>query len=228
MKIGYGPLDIERLPAAEIGPTAARLEHLGYEFIWFGGGADSIMATSIAVTAVADARLLVELNREIDPLRDAEELAVLDQLSGGRIAIVLGEDAGSDPVLLGELIRALAGAEVRGVRVYPRTAQLSLPIFSEFESGLDVPVGLISDSVRESTLVRFATTDAAIESRDQILRQTPLAISVGPGRPPAGLLPAPNLRDEILVEATIRKTSARLGARSLPPSDLDSPFHVSP
>ena len=225
MKIGYGPLDADGPPPADVGSISSLLEDLGYEFIWFGGPGDGIMAASIAVTAAQDARLLVELNREIDPLRDAEELAVLDQLSGGRVAVVLGGDALGDLDLVGEMTLALAGGEVRGVRVYPRTAQLTLPIFAEVELSLDVPVYPISDTVRPGAVVRFSTTEEAIAVRDQIRQQTPLAICIGTSEAMADLMEARQLRDEILVDPSIRKTKSGLGPRRLPASDLDSPFH---
>lgn len=225
MKIGYGPLDVDGTTGAEVGSVSSLLEDLGYEFIWFGGSGDGIMAASIAVTATQDARLLVELNREIDPLRDAEELAVLDQLSEGRLAVALGPDAVGDLDLVGEMTQALAGGEVRGVRVYPRTAQLTLPIFADVELSLDVPVYPISDTVRRGALVRFSTTEEAISAGDQIRQRTPLAICIGTSEAMTDLMEAQHLRDEILVDPSIRKTNAGLGPRPLPASDLDSPFH---
>ena len=124
-------------------------------------------------SATADEDLLpkcpipVELDRELDPLRDAEDLCVLDQLSEGRIGLVLGTGALDDADLVAELLSALDGARVRGVRVFPRPAQLALPVFSERAPG-ESRATPISREVRAACLVPLSSEDEALSRREEI------------------------------------------------------------
>ena len=125
MKLGCGPLNVDDMSESRLRETVVGIEAKLYDFVWLGSEAEAIIAGSVAAAVSRDLRILVELDRTLDPLRDAEDLCVLDQLCEGRVGLVLGRAAAADVELVQELRRALDGGRVRGVRVFPRNAQLS-------------------------------------------------------------------------------------------------------
>ena len=228
MNIGCGPLNVDDLSSAQLAKTIADIESKLYDFVWLGSDAESIIAGSVAVAVSTDLRILVELDRELDPLRDAEDLCVLDQLSEGRIGLVRGSSALDDADLVDELWGALDGARVRGVRVFPRPAQLALPVFSERAPG-ESRATPISREVRAASLVPLSSEDEALSRREEIDEKTPLLLSIGDTfEAITSLRGAMFLRDELLIaDPRIRITTMPPEgiARRLEASDKNSPFH---
>ena len=48
------------------------IERKLYDFVWLRSEAEAIIAGSVAAAVTRDLRILVELDRTLDPLRDAE------------------------------------------------------------------------------------------------------------------------------------------------------------
>lgn len=228
MNLGCGPLDVNGVSPAELAETVADIEGKLYDFVWLRSESEPIIAGSVAVARTRDLRILVELDRALDPLRDAEDLCVLDQLSEGRIGLVLGAAALEDAGLVAELQGALDGARVRGVRVFPRPAQLALPVFAEGGPGV-LRATAISYDVRAGCLVQIGTEAEVVARREQIDKSTPLLLSIGDTLEAiTALRSAMFLRDELLIaEPHIRVTTMPPEgiARRLEASDKDSPFH---
>ena len=218
---------MDGLSAPHLREIIAAIEQKLYDFVWLRGEAEATIAGSVAAAVSRDLRILVEVDRALDPLRDAEDLCVLDQLSEGRVGLVLGPDALADPDRLRELRRALDGGLVRGVRVFPRTAQLEVPIFAR--SGIaGVRVTPISSEMQEGCLVPVSEEAAALSRREEIVERTPLMLSIGDALEAIeSLRGAMFVRDELLIDPPIRVTTMPPEgiARRLAASDLNSPFH---
>ena len=228
MNLGCGPLNVDGLSSAQLVEAVAAIEAKLYDFVWLRSEAESIIAGSLAVAVSRDLRILVELDRELDPLRDAEDLCVLDQLSEGRIGLVLGAAALEAEELVAELRGALDGARVRGVRVFPRPAQLELPVFAERELG-GLRATQISREVRAGCLVPASDEADVLSLQAEIDEHTPLLLSVGDTvEVIESLRGAMFLRDELLIaDHHIRVTTMPPDgiARRLEASDKNSPFH---
>ena len=231
MNIGCGPLNVDDLSSVELAKTIADIESKLYDFVWLCGDGQiqlSRFRQDAAKVGTGFDKILVELDRELDPLRDAEDLCVLDQLSEGRIGLVLGTSALDDADLVHELLGALDGARVRGVRVFPRPAQLALPVYSERASG-DSRATPISRVVRAACLVPISSEAEALSRREEIDEKTPLLLSIGDTfEAITSLRGAMFLRDELLIaDPRIRVTTMPPEgiARRLEASDKNSPFH---
>jgi alkanesulfonate monooxygenase SsuD/methylene tetrahydromethanopterin reductase-like flavin-dependent oxidoreductase (luciferase family) len=107
MKIGVTPWDLSRHDAHQLADQAARAEALGYESFWlpenhFNPNAipDPLMllaavAASTRTIRLATTSYLLPLRH---PLQAAEQVAVLDRLSGGRVTLGIGR--GFAPTML--------------------------------------------------------------------------------------------------------------------------------
>lgn len=159
LHLGMTPWQLNPLSAASIGEQAAFAEALGYQSFWlpenhFGEGAlpDPLMLLASAATTTKTIKLATTsyLLTLRNPLQAAEQVAVLDQLSGGRV--LLGVGRGYAPEMLrafhvpiaekrrifawtldlmqsawrGESI-SLDGNEENAVKVYPRPHQQPHP-----------------------------------------------------------------------------------------------------
>ena len=226
MKLGFGPLSTANTAAADTRTAVVLLESKGYEFVVLAGTGDAIIAAAIAAPVTGDIRLLVTLDRPIDPVRDAEDLAVLDQISGGRVAIVLGPRATDEVALAEKMLRGLAGGIVHGVRVFPRPAQLSIPAMAPAEHASRLGAVPMSDDVLEDHFVTLSLADLP-PRRDDILARAPFALCVKDESLSGleGLATAQHLREELFVDAKARRTSRRRPQGDLGPSDLSSPIH---
>ena len=226
MKIGSGPVDVTGMSAADVKSTVKLLESKGYEFTVLAGSSDAIIATAIAASTSRDMRLLVTLDRTIDPLRDAEDLAELDQISGGRIAIVFGPLALNEIALAEEMIRGLAGRVVNGVRVFPRPSQLFIPIIAPAEYAVRLGALPMSVDVHEDHFVTMNVEDVPIH-RQEMLARAPFALCVHTldVSSLAELTTAQHLREAIYVEAKAQRLARKMPMSALGPSDLDSPIH---
>ena len=226
MKIGYGPVAASTFSTESLARFAAHIESKGFEFLWITADPDALILSSIALTATSDITVLAQLNRPLDPLRDAEDIAVLDQLSGRRIALVLGDAAVEDIDRYQDLQDALTGRRVRGVRVYPRTLQFTIPIFTHCSYDVDLPLSFsISNAVGSGDLIYFASPNDAISSRLSVLEHMPMAISIindtFRDEIPNSLL----ISESLLNGPGTSKLDAAIRGRNLPPSDLRSSFH---
>lgn len=107
MKVGVTPWDLGRRDAHGLAEQAALAESLGYESFWlpenhFNPGAipDPLMLLAAVAASTRDIRLattsyLLPLRH---PLQAAEQVAVLDQLSSGRVTLGIGR--GYAPTML--------------------------------------------------------------------------------------------------------------------------------
>jgi alkanesulfonate monooxygenase SsuD/methylene tetrahydromethanopterin reductase-like flavin-dependent oxidoreductase (luciferase family) len=107
MKIGITPWDLGDRSAAGLSSQASIAEHLGYESFWlpeshFGPQAIPEPLMLLAAVAAGTRRIRLGTTSFLLPLRHpvqaAEQVAVLDQLSGGRV--VLGVGRGYAPPML--------------------------------------------------------------------------------------------------------------------------------
>lgn len=226
MKLGFGPLNTADTAAADTRTAVVLLESKGYEFVVLAGSGDAIIAAAIATPVTRDIRLLVTLDRPIDPVRDAEDLAVLDQVSGGRVAIVLGPRATHEVALAEEMMSGLAGRIVRGVRVFPRPAQLSITAMAPAEHASRLGAVPMSDDVLEDHFVTLSLEELP-SRREAILARAPFALCVNDESLSGleGLATAQHLREELFVDAKARRTSRTMPKGDLGPSDLGSPVH---
>ncbi len=107
MKIGVTPWDFSGLNARSLSDQAARSEALGYESFWlpeshFNPNAIPDPLMLLAAVAAATDRIRLATTSYLLPFRNpflaAEQVAVLDQLSGGRVTLGVGR--GFSPIML--------------------------------------------------------------------------------------------------------------------------------
>ena len=99
MRLGLTPWDFDDRSAAALSQQASRAEALGYESFWlpenhFNPGAIPDPLMLLAAVAAATKRIQLATTSYLLPLRNplqaAEQVAVLDQLSGGRVLLGVG------------------------------------------------------------------------------------------------------------------------------------------
>jgi len=107
MKLGITPWNFSDRSAASLSAQAKQAETLGYESFWlpenhFNNGAIPDPLMLLAAVAAATSRISLATTSYLLPLRHplqaAEQVAVLDQLSGGRV--ILGIGRGYAPTML--------------------------------------------------------------------------------------------------------------------------------
>jgi alkanesulfonate monooxygenase SsuD/methylene tetrahydromethanopterin reductase-like flavin-dependent oxidoreductase (luciferase family) len=107
MKVGATPWDLAGLSARSLAEQAATAEALGYESFWlpeshFNPNAIPDPLMLLAAVAAATDRIRLATTSYLLPLRHplqaAEQVAVLDQLSGGRVTLGIGR--GFAPAML--------------------------------------------------------------------------------------------------------------------------------
>lgn len=145
MKIGVTPWDFSGPGAENLSGQAARAEALGYESFWlpeshFNPNAipDPLMLLASVAAATRSIRLattsyLLPLR---NPLLAAEQVAVLDQLSGGRVTLGIGR--GFAPAML----KAFDVAPSEKRRLFERCLETMIRAWS----GAPVPVGADSEA----------------------------------------------------------------------------------
>jgi len=123
MRIGIelnGHVDLERV---------GRADTLGFWAVSVGGpsGTEVLRAAEVA-EATENLRVLVRLDLEADhPLTLAEEVSVLDNLSGGRSGVIVAGAAA--PQTLRHFREALIGRVYQGVVLAPPTVQMEVPVW---------------------------------------------------------------------------------------------------
>lgn len=226
MKLGYGPLDVTNMSAADIRSDIGLLESKGYEFVVLSSSTDAIIATAIAAPISRDMRLIVTFDRQIDPLRDAEDLVELDHISGGRIAVALGPGAVNEIELAEEMLLALAGKMVRGVRVFPRPAQFTIPMVAPADYAARLGAVSTSAEIVEDHFVMLNIEDVVVR-RQEITNRTPFALSVSCSDVSKldELVTAQHLREALYVDDKAQRMMRKMPSAPLEASDLDSPIH---
>lgn len=225
MKIGFGPLDVDSLDGGALASAAMTLEALGYEFIFLRSATDALMAAGIMSGVTSDIRCLTGINRQIDAVRDAEDLAVVDQLNNGRTAIVLGPRALLDVDSVEAMLGALRGATVNGVRIFPKPAQMVIPVFAEGVSTVNLGALPVVEGLQDGALCMLGLDD--LRDRGQkVLEFSPLALAISlPSRTRLEALPsAARVREEVYVSERTRRTGRPIPVEGLGPSDLTSDF----
>lgn len=104
------------------GEAAAQADKLGLWAVVIGGpaGTEAVRAAQV-ITGTSSVRVMVEIDIDREhPFTVAEELSVLDNLSGGRVGAIL---LGDDPERAEVVRRALLGHLVNGVMLTPPTVQ---------------------------------------------------------------------------------------------------------
>ncbi|MFN0026228.1 MAG: LLM class flavin-dependent oxidoreductase [Acidimicrobiales bacterium] len=107
---------------------ARAADEAGVPAVLVGGppGTEIVRAAAVAAqTRWVRIAVVVHLSHE-DPVTLAEEIAVLDNLAGGRIVVLTEGGTEADRAMLRS---ALAGDAVRGVTITPPPVQLNLPVF---------------------------------------------------------------------------------------------------
>ncbi len=144
MKLGVTPWDFTGLSAKSLAEQAARAEALGYESFWlpenhFNRNAIPDPLMLLASVAAVTERIRLATTSYLLPLRNpllaAEQVAVLDQLSGGRV--VLGIGRGYAPTML----KAFEVAPSEKRRLFERR----LGVMMQAWRGEPVPVGEAGD-----------------------------------------------------------------------------------
>jgi alkanesulfonate monooxygenase SsuD/methylene tetrahydromethanopterin reductase-like flavin-dependent oxidoreductase (luciferase family) len=113
-------------------------EDLGFSAVWIAEGAGLFLNSAVLASAAAVVTRKIFLRGCLalplhNPIRVAEEWALVDNLSGGRAGIVLGETAGVETIRRlwrGEAVRVPdgEGREIE-VRILPRPIQPELPLW---------------------------------------------------------------------------------------------------
>lgn len=178
MRVG---LILDQQPGPELLAEAALSDRLGLDLLWIpnrdvDGSPRSAMAVAAALsTSAPDIEVVVEVAAADHPLELAEEVAVTDQLLGGRLNVAVRSD---DPVALEECLDVLgsaflpapfrhdghrwalpgAGAGPRTIRVMPPPASLHVPLFlvgaGHVATAVDRGLPLVMDSDDEAGTAR--------------------------------------------------------------------------
>lgn len=148
LHLGITPWQLSSPTAASLGEQAAFAESLGYESFWlpenhFGEGAlpDPLMLLASAATTTRTIKLATTsyLLTLRNPLQAAEQVAVLDQLSGGRV--LLGVGRGYAP----EMLRAFHVPVAEKRRIFAWTLGLMKDAWSGAGVSLD---GEVNNAVK--------------------------------------------------------------------------------
>jgi alkanesulfonate monooxygenase SsuD/methylene tetrahydromethanopterin reductase-like flavin-dependent oxidoreductase (luciferase family) len=140
LHLGITPWHLNPATAASIGDQAAFAEANGYQSFWlpenhFGDGAlpDPLMLLASAATSTSSIQLATTsyLLTLRNPLQAAEQVAVLDQLSGGRV--LLGVGRGYAP----EMLRAFHVPVAEKRRIFAWTLDLMQKAWSGEAISLD-------------------------------------------------------------------------------------------
>lgn len=140
LHLGITPWHLNPSTAASIGDQAAFAEANGYQSFWlpenhFGDGAlpDPLMLLASAATSTSNIQLATTsyLLTLRNPLQAAEQVAVLDQLSGGRV--LLGVGRGYAP----EMLRAFHVPVAEKRRIFAWTLDLMQKAWSGEAISLD-------------------------------------------------------------------------------------------
>lgn len=121
--------------------TVRRAEELGLSAVWIAEGPGLFLNPAVLAAAAAVATRRIALRGDLalplhNPIRVAEEWALVDNLSGGRagIAVGPGDTAGVETVRRlwrGETVRVPDGeGRPVEVRILPRPIQPELPLWS--------------------------------------------------------------------------------------------------
>lgn len=127
-----------------------KAEDLGLSAIWIAEGTGLFLNPAILASAAAVATRRIALRGCLaqplhNPIRVAEEWALVDNLSGGRAGIAVEDAAGVDMVRRlwrGEAVRVPDGeGRPVEVRILPRPIQPELPILSVEETAIRTSLG---------------------------------------------------------------------------------------
>ncbi|HWN44293.1 MAG TPA: LLM class flavin-dependent oxidoreductase [Thermoanaerobaculia bacterium] len=117
-------------------------EEQGLSAVWIAEGAGLFLNPAVLASAAAVATRRIALRGCLalplhNPIRVAEEWALVDNLSGGRAGIVIGETAGVETVRRlwrGEAVQVPDGeGRPVEVRILPRPIQPELPLWSRVD-----------------------------------------------------------------------------------------------
>lgn len=125
--------------------TVRRAEDLGLSAVWIAEGAGLFVNPAVLASAAAVATRRIALRGCLalplhNPIRVAEEWALVDNLSGGRAGIAVGPDPSLETVRRlwrGEGVQVPDGeGRPIEVRILPRPVQLELPLCSVDETAI--------------------------------------------------------------------------------------------
>lgn len=125
--------------------TVRRAEDLGLSAVWLAEGSGLFANPAVLAAAAAVATRRIALRGVLalplhNPIRVAEEWALVDNLSGGRAGIAVGPDPDVETVRRlwrGEAVRVPDGeGRPVEVRILPQPIQPELPLFSVDEAAV--------------------------------------------------------------------------------------------
>jgi alkanesulfonate monooxygenase SsuD/methylene tetrahydromethanopterin reductase-like flavin-dependent oxidoreductase (luciferase family) len=123
--------------------TVRRAEDLGLSAVWIAEGTGLFLNPAVLAAAAAVATRRIALRGSLvlplhNPIRVAEEWALVDNLSGGRAGIAVGPDPSLETVRRlwrGEAVQVPDGeGRPVEVRILPRPVQPELPLLSVDET----------------------------------------------------------------------------------------------
>lgn len=125
--------------------TVRRAEEMGLSAVWIAEGAGLFLNPAVLASAAAVATRRIALRGCLtlplhNPIRVAEEWALVDNLSGGRAGIAVGPDPSLETVRRlwrGEAVRVPDGeGRPIEVRILPQPIQPELPLFPVDEAAV--------------------------------------------------------------------------------------------
>jgi alkanesulfonate monooxygenase SsuD/methylene tetrahydromethanopterin reductase-like flavin-dependent oxidoreductase (luciferase family) len=125
--------------------TVRRAEDLGLSAVWIAEGTGLFLNPAVLAAAAAVATRRIALRGSLvlplhNPIRVAEEWALVDNLSGGRAGIAVGPDPSLETVRRlwrGEAVQVPDGeGRPIEVRILPRPVQPELPLLSVDETAV--------------------------------------------------------------------------------------------
>ena len=125
--------------------TVRRAEELGLSAVWIAEGAGMFLNTAVLAAAAAVATRKIALRGCLalplhNPIRVAEEWALVDNLSGGRAGLMIDPNPGVETVRRlwrGEAVQVPDGeGRPIEVRILPQPIQPELPLFSVDEDAI--------------------------------------------------------------------------------------------